>query len=664
MTQLHRSLQDINLYILVSLILFSPLIEGGTTYLPVTVISLTATLSSIYWFKLSLFKREFIVPETRLHVPILIFLVLSILTTILSPYKNMSIRWLMIIIMYSLIFYLTLYSVRSTTNLKFIIFSILAMGLFQSAISIIQYFWFGIERVSGTFFNPNFLAGYLAAISSLCLGLVLNKRDKPEIDNYFGIKGAKIILSLILLLIILAILLTRSRGGVFSFFIGTSFVLWYKFRKKAILILLSLILFLLLLPNPFLQRAKSINILDIYAYSRIDIWRSSIPRIIENPIGYGLGIYKYTSQQYAFPVEDAMVRYGKRAETAHNEYLQIAVELGIIGLLTFLWGIFLVLKEGRSALQILKVNNSGPLEGGVTGLLGGIIGILSHSLVDSNLHQPSIVILLISFVGMIIAVNRIYRGHEEKVFIIKPKRGRFYNASLILIALLLATIIIRPCIAYYTYSYGDDNSKKGDLNTATELYRWAILFDPGNAGYHYSLSAAVFHKFQKSRDPKLITEAISELNYAMQLNPIDALFLNRLGYVYQYLAAITQDVDQKDKLFVEAQKNYMKAIQLDPFYVPNYARLGDIYLTLGDRKQAKKEFLKALALEPRFLPARYHLAIIYQQEGQTESAEREYSNIIEIKEKYSNKVQYIMEKQFLDVDIADVKKRLDLLMAK
>lgn len=649
---------------LIFLLAFSPLIEGGTTYLPVAIISLTTILACIYWLRQSLLNGEFLIPRTRLHTPILIFLSLSLFTTLWSPYKNMSLRWLIIVITYSLIFYLALYALRSIGRIRLIIFSVLILGAFQSAIGIIQYLWFNTERVHATFFNPNFLSGYLAAISPLCLGLLLSKKRGSEADNNFDIKGLKIVLSLTLLLLITAIFLTQSRGGAASLFIGASFVLWHKFRKRVLLILLPLILFILLIPNPVLQRIKNVSASDIYAYSRIEIWKSSLPRIIEHPIGYGLGIYKYTSQYYAFPVEEAIARYGKKAETAHNEYLQIAVELGIIGFITFLWGIFLVLKEGKSAIGILKVNNSGFLEGSVSGLLGGTIGILSHSLVDSNLHEPSIVILLITFVSTIIALNRIYGGDKEEIHKIEKKGGVFYDASLILISLLLTVIIIRPCIAYYTYSYGDKNLKKGDLNKAAGLFRWAIFFDPGNTTYHSSLSASTFYKFKEDRDPTLINEAISELNYAMKLNPIDAVIPNRLALVYHYLAVSANNPTEKEKLLREAEKKYKKSIQLSPFYANNYAQIGEIYLALGDKSQAKKEFAKALELEPRFLPARYKLALIYQEEGQIESAEAEYHTIIEIKEKYANKAEHTMEKQYLDVDIADVKNRLALLRVK
>ncbi len=637
------------------LLVFSPLIEGGTTYLPVAIISLTTSFIGAYWIRQSFINGRFIFPGTKFTAPILVFLFLSILTTLWSPYKNISIRWLMLIAAYIILFYLTLYSINSVARIRSIFNLLLIMGTFQSVLGIIQYLWFGSNRATGTFFNPNFLAGYLSATFLLGLGLFLNNREDRRL---------KIILTFSLPLMLIALFFTQSRGGFFSLFIGLFFVLFYCLKKKGVLIYLIILLSIILMPNPFIQRLKALNTSDSYAYSRIQIWRSSLPRIIESPLGVGLGIYKYTSQRYSFPIEEAVARYAKKAETAHNEYLQIAVELGVLGFLTFLWGITLLVKEGLSIVRSLKTDRSNQSTGGAIGLLGGVIAIFSHGLVDSNLHEPSIVILLITLTGIIIAINKTYNTDRDQVFIIKKIKGKFYDISFIIIVILLSILTIRPCMAYYAHSYGEEYMKKADLNKAAELFRWAILFDPGNTSYHYSLSAATFNKFQKDKDPSLIDETISEINYAMKLNPINTLFPSRLAFVYQYLGMTSKDSLAKERLLIEAEKNYKISIGLAPFYAPNYAGLAEIYLVLGDKEQAKMELMKAIDFEPRFLPARYQLAVIYQGEGKIELAEAEYRAIIEIKETYASKVQHVMEEEYLGVDIADVKKRLGLLKSR
>lgn len=71
---------------------------------------------------------------------------------------------------------------------------------------------------------------------------------------------------------------------------------------------------------------------------RIDIWKKSLVSIGERPIlGVGIGNYPIVLGQ------DIIL--GKAGSSAHNIYLHIAAEMGIIALMIFLWWILLVLKR-------------------------------------------------------------------------------------------------------------------------------------------------------------------------------------------------------------------------------------------------------------------------------------------------------------------------------
>lgn len=62
------------------------------------------------------------------------------------------------------------------------------------------------------------------------------------------------------------------------------------------------------------------------------IWPKALTRIIENPLGYGLGTYetiRFNQEQF-----DAGIGY---YFPPHNAYLQRALETGVIGLLLYLW---------------------------------------------------------------------------------------------------------------------------------------------------------------------------------------------------------------------------------------------------------------------------------------------------------------------------------------
>ena len=202
-------------------------------------------------------------------------------------------------------------------------------------------------------------------------------------------------------------MVAQSRGALLALVIAMAFIGCYRFGKVALLILIVSLVAGAVIPNPLKQRMIDVATQDPYAFSRVDIWKNSVERIVDRPLGIGLGMYKYSSFQYRFPIESSIVRYVKRAESAHNEYLQMAVELGVGGLAIFLFGIGIWGMEVKAALR----NELESWERGlITGLTGAVLGILAHSMVDSVFHEPALVILLIVCGGVVFAIQSIKKS--------------------------------------------------------------------------------------------------------------------------------------------------------------------------------------------------------------------------------------------------------------
>src|SRR5262249_40179596 len=108
----------------------------------------------------------------------------------------------------------------------------------------------------------------------------------------------------------------------------------FRYGKKAIVLAVLCLLAIVVVPNPLQQRLVHVTE-DPYAYSRLDIWASALGRLADQPLGIGVGMFKQGSFHERFPIEGDIVRYRKRPESAHNEYLQMGVELGIVGLVLF-----------------------------------------------------------------------------------------------------------------------------------------------------------------------------------------------------------------------------------------------------------------------------------------------------------------------------------------
>jgi len=73
------------------------------------------------------------------------------------------------------------------------------------------------------------------------------------------------------------------------------------------------------------------NISDEFGTNRVYIWRNALRVFPDNPIiGSGPDTFRN-----AFPI-DAQLEYGEMYDKAHNEYLQILICQGILGLLCYL----------------------------------------------------------------------------------------------------------------------------------------------------------------------------------------------------------------------------------------------------------------------------------------------------------------------------------------
>ena len=136
------------------------------------------------------------------------------------------------------------------------------------------------------------------------------------------------------------------------------------------------------------------------AINRLPMWRVAINVIMENPIfGTGLNSYSEIMHQY-----DPKRLIGGFIFPVHNVYLFIAAEIGIPGavflLLFFVTiGNYLFKSLKKQQLNIMALS---------AGLLGGLIALFLHGLVDSSFKQDlQLWYVIMAFGGIAIAIVRL-----------------------------------------------------------------------------------------------------------------------------------------------------------------------------------------------------------------------------------------------------------------
>lgn len=325
-------------------------------------------------------------------------------------------RHLMLGLAYSLLFLVIISLFHTRKRLTLLLAVLVVSGTLQGfwgalmTLSGIEWLLVGpkdsyIGVATGTFVNRNHLAGYLEMALACGIGLLLALRDgKPfSWSNLIELLlGPKARLRLALVIMVIALVMTRSRMGNAAFFaslllVGGLFVLIEKEnRLRNSLILASLVLIDVLVISQYfgLERLKE-RILDTRLNDvvvngevvqqanevRDNVFGYALPLLFERPVtGQGAGSFEAVFPKY--PGDDIRLHF----DHAHNDFLQFAIEFGLLGLIPLAGFVLLALWHG---LRALWRKRSTYRSGVAFGAVMGILALLFHSATDFNLQIPA-----------------------------------------------------------------------------------------------------------------------------------------------------------------------------------------------------------------------------------------------------------------------------------
>jgi O-antigen ligase len=183
----------------------------------------------------------------------------------------------------------------------------------------------------------------------------------------------------------LADFLTFSRGGYLGLGVALIIMLtifWKEISqtyKKVILVGLAGLLIFIILPNPFSTRFVSIfNLKEGSNSGRIETWKQAVNVIAEHPIG-GVGIGNY-------PLEIKPTASYREPIYAHNTYLDIAVDSGIVNALIWI---------GILVFSIAKLLRRAKEHSIFWGAGLSLIIFSVHSLVETAIFSPVVLALFL-----------------------------------------------------------------------------------------------------------------------------------------------------------------------------------------------------------------------------------------------------------------------------
>lgn len=309
--------------------------------------------------------------------------------------------------------------INTPQRLKMFCYVIVYSGVFQAVFGVLmtltgkEYLFFTpktsyIGHATGTFVNRNSLAGYIEMTLSVGVGALLAIR-KASVKNAYHWRGIlqlviETLLSQVALLrglliaMVIGLLMTHSRMGNAAFFnalllTGTIAALSSThFRKKGFyLLLISIVLVDIFLIGTLFDLDVVINRIENTVASKEDrdeVVRSAMHMIPDFWLtGSGAGTFAYI-----FPFYKQQFIPGLY-DLAHNDYLQIFLEAGILG--TSLLLIYLLFAIIRS-LKLLR-NGENRLSRSIGfAVLMAVLSLLIHSAVDFNLQIPANILLFVA----------------------------------------------------------------------------------------------------------------------------------------------------------------------------------------------------------------------------------------------------------------------------
>jgi hypothetical protein len=527
-------------------------------------------------------------------IPLVIFFLLAIFYTFHSIDFVVSRDFLFYVISYIVIFFLVV-QIPSLKENRWIPLAVVILGILTSLYGLYQYFWsfhdligkvggmelpypsplkeeiisrLGGRRIFSTFLLPSHFAAFLGISIPVSVAFVLT--NKGWLRYLFGVAvGVQVF----------ALYLTKSFSGWLSLILASgcfAFIyLGYVKRVKArylisflsgLIVALALIFAVLSLTRPDNPLASIEN--NPLAL-RVLNWETTIEIIKDNPwIGKGLDTFGFIYPAYQTGGVNVV-------HHAHNTYLQLGVEMGIIGTVVFLW--FACWWFWRT-VRIVKKTKDKKLRVWVGSLMiAGMVFFIHHAF-DFEFYMPSVTLAGFAILALAIGIQK-----KDKVYktAVKKNGKPLFTAAGFIVVLMVSLLLLVPF-------YGQIHFQKARslLNAdrpyfavrpyfveeaAAELKK-AIRLDPYNSQYHHRYGVLLVQKFSR------LQEGIAEVQEAIRLSPWRHYYHFDLGMIYL-------DAGEGEKGLEEIKK----ASQLYPVNEDYHQWLRFVYLRMGKKDLASQE---------------------------------------------------------------------------
>jgi len=409
----------------------------------------------------------------------------------------------------------------------------------------------GYKRVFSTFMSPNVFASYLSCSLPLVGYMALTAA---------GRKG-RIIFGLCAALGIVAILLTRSAGGFLALasavlmFVILKAVISDRVARRRILLVAgaAIVLFSVLGFGIYKTRTGGALGVEKSLAERMSYWKGAAELAAGRPVtGYGSGSFSVKYLGY-------LPEGGTESRYAHNVVLQTLAETGVVGLLALAWLFASFFRRVARGL----LGSEDPLL--YTAIAACGTAFLVHNMTDFTFYLLSGSVPFWLSYG-VLSAGPVRSAGGAQPDEITSRKG--VNAVVRVFGIVIVIVFV--------FNFAIAHVARQRVDHAVRL-----------------LDEAGIGSSARARNVPPPDKALELAESAVSLKPYD-------DGMHAFLAGLYEGSAYKfgPKFVRMAEKEYEKAIELNPEYPYHYRDLGILYMKTGNKDLARLNFSKALSLYP------------------------------------------------------------------
>jgi O-antigen ligase/tetratricopeptide (TPR) repeat protein len=567
---------------------------GIPRYLKTGLGALIILIAVFTWLYQGYQKHELSIAHSKLYFPMALFLLWSLISFFWSFNLHLAtIAWIQYLT-YVLLFFIVLNSFTSKASINALLYTLISslfvvsiIGLVQqyfSEIDFVRDFYFQFASPSATFANKNLASHFVVMTIPLSFLMFVVTKSKRLSFVY----------SLVTFFALWYVIMITARQAYVAVFVELLVLVLFlffdyvknnnTFLKSIQHIKIKIITFVFLIFSLFIvgnfssdgfnlskgNKLEKVAKISLEGGSaRIPAWKNTIEMIKDHPIaGVGIGQWQeYYPLYYDASAPDVIFGDKTRLTKAHNEYLEMFANVGLIGFLPLLWVFISVFK---STWNNLKGNDD---RGRVLAISLGMVGFTVVAFFSFPIWAYVSAFILFIFIALLVNMT----STVEKKHIV-PINKKYY--------LIFSSVVLLIFSLVFFYSYQWIKS---------EHYR-VVAINKSNAN---DFDLAILYSVKSS-----------------DLNPYNQQNLNQLG---SYLL--------KNGKEEESVPYLIKSNDITLFNSISLVNLMIAYNTLGEVEKSKEISREILNNDPRNVKALANLVRILYNQGEYEETTKLYRRL-------------------------------------